>query len=247
MMERRTIASIQTRAVEMRDGSRGVELQCIKPGVVDDYGSLWNARAFDESLKARLPVLCWAHDWSNPLGPGVSYTTSAQGPRVRFKFSDFEAVPDAKRAYAQVQDGTIRDCSVGFSNALKRPPTTAEERRYPGVREVIEKATLDEVSLVIRGAVPGAEVLSVRSARREAAVRRITPRPSPETRRLARMLSDGTITERQWRAGMRIEAEVQEALDLVRDAELRSVDQIVAQVAKDITSRARQPRSGWWS
>jgi len=160
--EHRTFTDVEIR--DASDGTPGVTLQCIRPGVVDDYGSLWNAKAFDRSLGERLPVLCWAHDWSNPLGPGISHETSRTGPRVRFNFSDFDAVPQARRAHAQVADGTIRDCSVGFSNTVRRDPTESERTKHPGVREVIEEATLDEVSLVLRGAVPGAKVLAVRTA-----------------------------------------------------------------------------------
>jgi HK97 family phage prohead protease len=163
-MKRETRAIVaEVRAVDV-DGKPGVTLHCIRPGVVDDYGSLWNPHCFDESLAQRLPTLCWSHQWSEPLGPATGYTTSDDGPTVDFLFSDFDAVPMARRAHAQVVDGTIRDCSVGFSNTQRRDPTDEERRMYPGVREVIEKATLDEVSLVLAGAVPGAKVLAFRSA-----------------------------------------------------------------------------------
>jgi HK97 family phage prohead protease len=155
----------QIRAADV-DGHPGVTLHAIRPGVVDDYGSLWNARAFDESLAERLPTLCWAHDWSDPLGPATGYTTSDDGPTVTFRFSDFDAVPQARRAHAQVTDGTIVDCSVGFwvPDGGRRAPTDTERRSFPGVTEVIERAGLDEISLVLRGAVPGAKVLAVRTA-----------------------------------------------------------------------------------
>lgn len=162
-LEYRTFLDIDIRAAD--DDTPSVILQCIKPGVVDDYGSLWKPNAFDAALAKRMPVLCWAHDWRDPLGPAVSFELTRTGPKVKFHFSDFDAVPQAKRAHAQVLDGTIRDCSVGFSNTQRRDPTAAEEQKYPGIREVIEQADLDEVSLVLRGAVPGARVLAVRSAR----------------------------------------------------------------------------------
>lgn len=145
------------------DGKPGVTLHVIRPGVVDDYGSLWAPDTFDESLGRRLPTLCWAHDWGEPLGPAVDFRTGTDGPEVDFVFSDFDAVPSARRAHAQVGDGTIRDCSVGFWNVKRRDPTDEERVQYPGIREVIESADLDEVSLVLRGAVPGAKVVSVRS------------------------------------------------------------------------------------
>lgn len=186
----------ETRKAEIRaatvDGKPGVTLHCIKPGVVDDYGSLWMANAFDDSLATRMPTLCWAHDWSEPLGPAVDFETSENGPSVRFTFSDFEAVPMARRAHAQVSDGTIQDCSVGFWNAQRRDPTDAEKSQYPGIREVIEKAQLDEVSLVLRGAVPGAKVLAVRGAKVavDAAVD------------LARRVQEGEITQDQAKAAL---------------------------------------------
>lgn len=157
---RRGLAEI--RATEI-DGKPGVTLHAIRPGVVDDYGSLWQPDTFDASLARRLPTLCWAHQWEEPLGPAVAFRTGDDGPEVDFVFSDFDAVPMARRAHAQVLDGTIRDCSVGFWNARRRDPTGDERTRYPGIREVIESADLDEVSLVLRGAVPGAKVMSVRS------------------------------------------------------------------------------------
>lgn len=166
MSEQRRFRGVEVRATTLEDGTPGVVLQTIRPGVVDDYGSVWDAHAFDESLGQRLPTLCWAHDWSDPLGPGTGYETSDEGPRVSFRFSDFDAVPQARRAHAQVTDGTIQDCSVGFwvPDGGRRAPTEAEMKTYPGVREIITKANLDEVSLVLRGAVPGAKVLAVRTA-----------------------------------------------------------------------------------
>lgn len=186
----------ETRKAEIRaasvDGKPGVTLHAIRPGVVDDYGSLWAADAFDESLATRMPTLCWAHDWSEPLGPAVDYETSDDGPSIRFTFSDFEAVPMARRAHAQVSDGTIQDCSVGFWNAQRRDPTDDEKRDHPGIREVIEKAQLDEVSLVLRGAVPGAKVLAVRGAKVavDAAVD------------LARRVQEGEITQAEAKAAL---------------------------------------------
>lgn len=190
-IERRSVRNVEIRATEV-DGKPGVTLHAIRPGVVDDYGSVWMPDTFDESLAQRLPTLCWAHDWSEPLGPGVDYETGEDGPAIRFAFSDFDAVPIARRAHAQVADGTIQDCSVGFYNATRRDPTEQERKAYPGVKEVILKAQLDEVSLVLRGAVPGAKVLAVRGAKVavDAAVD------------LARRVQEGEITQDQAKAAL---------------------------------------------
>lgn len=162
----------EVRAAAAEDGQHTVTLQAIRPGVVDDYGSLWQPDAFDRSLAERLPTLCWSHDWSDPIGHGLDYQTTDQGPVVRFAFDDFDAVPRARQAFAQTQSGTIRDCSVGFSKVTRREPTEDELQQYPGVREVILSARMDELSLVLAGAVPGAKVVGVRMANQDAPVSR---------------------------------------------------------------------------
>ena len=189
----------EIRAVTDEGGVRSVTLHCIRPGVVDDYGSVWMPDTFDESLNERLPTLCWSHDWGEPLGAGVDFRTSDDGPEVIFEFDDFEAVPMARRAWVQIQPkgnggpATIRDCSVGFSNTQRRDPTDEERERWPGVKEVITRAELDEVSLVLRGAVPGAKVLAVRSS----------PEASVDVAvELARRISAGEITQDEAKAAL---------------------------------------------
>lgn len=171
--EHRTFRNIEVRETEHTgpNGRPVVELRAITPGVVDDYGSLWNPATFDQRVANRIaadphdtPTLAWAHDWSDPIGHGIGFTASPEGPMVSFELDDFDAVPRAKQAHAQLLSKTLRDCSVGFSGTTRRPPTDDETRDFPGCKEVIEEADLDEVSLVVRGAVPGAKVLALRSA-----------------------------------------------------------------------------------
>jgi HK97 family phage prohead protease len=195
MNEQRVFRNIEVRAVE-ENGEHFIDLQAITTGVVDDYGSLWEADTFDAYAQTRLPVLCWAHSWADPLGPGVSYNPGPNGPTVRFKFSSFEDVPRARQAFSQVNDGTIRDCSVGFSNTKRRDPTDDEMAQYPGVREVIFEAELDEVSLVLRGAVPGAKVVAFRSANVTAEV------PVEFVVDLARKKAAGEITQEEAEAAI---------------------------------------------
>lgn len=188
----------ETRRAEIRaadiGGRPGVTLKIITPYVVDDYGSVFMPDTFDESLQTRGPALVWAHEWEEPLGPYADHRADTDGaPIVDFAFSDFEAVPQARRAHSQVGDGTIRDCSVGFCNTVRRPPTEDEIKLWPGVREVITKADLDEVSLVLRGAVPGAKVLSMRSGG-QVSIDAVVE--------LARRVSAGELTDAEARAAL---------------------------------------------
>lgn len=166
-MSKREVRRAEVRATTTADGKPGVTLKVIQSGAVDEYGTLWAADAFDKSLAKRMPTMVWAHNWEEPLGPAVGWRSTPDGPEVDFVFSDFDAVPMARRAHAQVMDGTIRDCSVGFvvPDGGRRKPTDEEMRTYPGIREKVEEADADEVSLVLRGAVIGAKVLATRSGR----------------------------------------------------------------------------------
>lgn len=159
-----------TRRVEIRsvaDEGRTIVLKPITPGVVDDYGTVWEPDVFDRSLEERMPVMCWGHDWVDPIGRAVDVAKDRdQTPLITFQFDDPDAVPRARQAIAQVRSGTITDCSVGFVRLEWRQPTSEECDALPGAREVMVRAGLDEVSLVVRGAVPGAKVLALRSGKR---------------------------------------------------------------------------------
>lgn len=197
MIEYRTFRNVEIRAVG--DGPNGrpvITVKAITPGVVDDYGSVWMPDTFDADTQARVaadpddtPSLAWAHRWHDPIGHGLTYEPSDAGPALSFELDDFDAVPRAKQADAQVRSKTIRDCSVGFSDCERRTPTPEDETRWPGCTEVITAARLDEVSLVLRGAVPGAKVLAVRTAGSSVEV------DEGAVLALAKKVQDGEITK----------------------------------------------------
>lgn len=144
----------EVRAVA-EDGT--IEVLAVVWGVVDDYGTRFVKGAFTESIEARLPTIAWAHDWSEPVGRAVSYRETDEGLFITARLDIGQGIARADQAYAQLKSGTLDDVSIGFWRLADR---TAED----GVTE-ITKGDLDEVSVVLRGAVPGAKVLAVRSAR----------------------------------------------------------------------------------
>lgn len=160
--QRRAIPHGAVRAFE-ENGEHFVNLLVTKYNVVDEYKTVWLPGVFSRSLDERPPTLAWGHNWQDPIGRAVSWTDSADGPIVQFRLDDFEDVPQARRAFSQVNSGTIDDCSVGFSNLTSRAPTPSELEQFPGAVEMMVDADLDETSLVLRGAVPGAKVLALRS------------------------------------------------------------------------------------
>lgn len=144
----------EVRAVA-EDGT--IEVLAVVWGVVDDYGTRFVKGAFTESIEARLPTIAWAHDWSEPVGRAVSYRETDEGLFITARLDIGQGIARADQAYAQLKSGTLDDVSIGFWRLADR---TAED----GVTEITE-GDLDEVSVVLRGAVPGAKVMAVRSAR----------------------------------------------------------------------------------
>lgn len=149
---RREHRSAEVRQID--DGGRTFRARAVTYGIIDDYGTRFMPGCFADSLAERLPVIAWAHSWDDPIGRCVDYIDSADGLDIVGHLDDPDAVPRARQAIAQLRSGTITDVSVGFMR-------TADRTGSDGVTE-ITGATLDEVSLVLRGAVPGARVLSVR-------------------------------------------------------------------------------------
>jgi hypothetical protein len=120
-----------------------------------------------------MPTLLYGHDWSdltNILGRGIDYQDTREGPRTLFELTDFDAHPHTRQVAAQINEGTMVDMSVGFDRRRWNgpggqqplPKEDGELRGPTGVRAVerMLEAGWDETSLVVRGAVPGAKVLT---------------------------------------------------------------------------------------
>lgn len=133
-----------------------IEVLAVAFGVTDDYGTQFRRGTFTASLEERLPVIAWSHDWAEPIGKALSYREADEGLYLTCRLDIGQGITRADQAHAQLRSGTLTDVSVGF---LRR----ASEQ--DGDVVVITEADLDEVSVVLRGAVPGAKVLAVRSAR----------------------------------------------------------------------------------
>lgn len=132
----------------------------VRYGVVDDYLTMFTRGMWDASLAASLPVLCWSHDWSRPLGRIVDADDRAAGLFITARFDDPADVPDARQAIAQVKSGTMTMFSVGFIPEGGHAITV--DGKDVGV---FTRGRLDEVSLVMKGAVPGADVTDLRRPR----------------------------------------------------------------------------------
>lgn len=133
-----------------------MEVLAVAYGVTDDYGTRFVPGVFNDSLEERLPTLTFGHSWQDPIGRATAWREEPEGLYLTFRLDLHDDVPRARQAWAQISSGTLDDVSVGF---MRQADRTADD----GVEE-ITKAVLDEVGVVLRGAVPGAKVLATRAA-----------------------------------------------------------------------------------
>ena len=190
MSGRARVEQRQSGRTEVRfpDGAAGEFEALVLPyGVVDTYGTVWEPGVFSESLGRRMPVLVWGHDWHEPIGRATAWREVREGPAaglyMTFRLSNPEVVTRAAQAYEQLRDGTLDNFSVGF---IREEQRDASEEYGPGV-VAITRAQLDEVSIVIVGAVHGTRLLSVREQRRSMVV------PVDEAERLLLALYAGEV------------------------------------------------------
>lgn len=165
-------------SIRMDDTKKGqIEVTVCPYGVVDEYKTRWMPGVFSRSLEHRTPPMVWAHNWVDPIGHMVDHSDSDKNLRAIYQLDNFEDVPRARQAYAQIRSKTIQDTSFGFKLVRDEP---AED----GVFNQLE-ARLDEVSPVLLGAVPGAGITAVRNV------------PVADVIRLSRAMEDGELTLEQ--------------------------------------------------
>jgi HK97 family phage prohead protease len=109
-------------------------------------------------LERRLPRIVWSHDWAEPLGRYIDYDDTNTHLDLIGEFDNFDDVPRARQAYAQLKSGTIDEFSVGFMPEDGEPVLEGGAEHFRFTR-----ARLDEVSLVLAGAVPDTKLLAVRN------------------------------------------------------------------------------------
>jgi HK97 family phage prohead protease len=158
--ETRTAAVVEMRGpgTDKPDEKPGFTARAVQYGVADTYNTSWQRGVFAESLEQRMPSVVWGHDWNDPIGRVVAYRDSDGGLDIDVELDDFDAVPRARQAHAQLKSGSMSQFSFAFKRAVEEPD--------PAIRGCtrIVKADVDEFSIVLNGSVPGTHVKSVRTA-----------------------------------------------------------------------------------
>lgn len=125
--------------------------------VMDDYRTDWARGCWDESLTRSMPPMVWNHDPSDLIGRAYRSENLGDKTRLVTRFSDFDAVPRAKQAFAQIRDGDV----PGFSFHYRQARSIA----HPNVRGArrFVTARMMEHSPVMFPSIPGAQAVGIRS------------------------------------------------------------------------------------
>lgn len=91
-------------------------------GNKDSAGDILIKGCFAKSIKDRGPesttnrkiAFLWQHDMSDPIGRILSIEEREDGAYAEIQLSNFDAVPNAKRAWHQLIDGDINQFSFGY-------------------------------------------------------------------------------------------------------------------------------------
>lgn len=117
---------------------------------LDSYNTDFHREAFDEHLREALPIMCWSHQRTEPIGRAKHWEKTAAANELVAGFSDFDAVPRARQAFVQLRDGELTDFSFGFDRGKTAP--------HPEIRGAVRftSARMAEISPVAVGSIPGA-------------------------------------------------------------------------------------------
>ncbi len=137
------------------EGEHVIEVKFASFGNVDSDGDLLVKGCFAKSVNDRGPqsstnrkiAFLWQHDMRNPIGRILEIREEDDGAYARIRMSDFDAVPDAKRAYVQLTDGDINQFSFGFEYVWDKVEYDEEKDAF-----IVREVKLYEISVVTFGA-----------------------------------------------------------------------------------------------
>ena len=137
------------------DDRKAIEIKFASFGNTDSDRDLLVKGCFAKSISERGPesstnrkiAFCWQHDIKDPIGKIEKIEEREDGAYAVVKLCDFEAVPNAKRAYSQLQDGSINQFSFGFNYVWDKVEYDEEQDCF-----VVKEVKLHEISIVTMGA-----------------------------------------------------------------------------------------------
>lgn len=137
------------------EDARLIEVKFASFGDIDSDRDLLVKGCFAKSINDRGPesstnrkiAFLWQHDMKNPIGKILKIEEREDGAYATVQLSNFDAVPDAKRAYYQLMEGTLNQFSFGFDYVWDKIEYDESKDAF-----IVYEVKLYEVSVVTMGA-----------------------------------------------------------------------------------------------
>lgn len=132
-----------------------IEIKFAAFGNIDSDRDILIKGCFAKSIQERGPgssthrkiVFLWQHDLHDPIGKILKIEEREDGAYAEVQFSNFDAVPNAKRAYYQLIDGDIDQFSFGFEYVWDKVEYDEAADTF-----IVREVKLFEISVVTLGA-----------------------------------------------------------------------------------------------
>ena len=139
--------------------------------VADSYGDCVAPGCFTETIKAwaekgKFIPLVWNHNMDDPemiIGQVDKIEDDEYGPLMTAHFYD---TPKAQAARNLMKEGSVYQFSYAYSIDSARKPDENEKAADPNINQVLEAVSLMEITITPTPAQPLAEMVSVKSGRR---------------------------------------------------------------------------------
>lgn len=143
-----------TKADIMDDEKHVIRVKFASFGDKDSAGDILVKGCFAKSINERGPqsdtnrkiAFLWQHDIYDPIGKVLEIEELDDGAYATVQLSNFDAVPNAKRAWYQLNDGDINQFSFGFQYVWDKMEYIEEEDAY-----LVKEVVLHEISVVTLG------------------------------------------------------------------------------------------------
>lgn len=143
-----------TKADIMDDEKHVIRVKFASFGNKDSAGDILVKGCFAKSINERGPqsdtnrkiAFLWQHDMYDPIGKVLEIEELDDGAYATVQLSNFDAVPNAKRAWYQLNDGDINQFSFGYQYVWDKMEYIEEEDAF-----LIKEVVLHEISVVTLG------------------------------------------------------------------------------------------------
>lgn len=143
-----------TKADIMDDEKHVIRVKFASFGNKDSAGDILVKGCFAKSINERGPqsdtnrkiAFLWQHDIYDPIGKVLEIEELDDGAYATVQLSNFDAVPNAKRAWYQLNDGDINQFSFGYQYVWDKMEYIEEEDAF-----LIKEVVLHEISVVTLG------------------------------------------------------------------------------------------------